>query len=139
MALLHPVRPLPEVPVLARIDLYVDPWAGSRPDAEFLVDGGPQITGRRLTWTDARVEIDRVAAALVAAGSTRGDRVAFLGDSRLDFFIHFLAATSIGCIWQGLNPKYTWDELAFVVADAAPRLIFDGTMVGDRTAERLAE
>ncbi len=128
-----------EVPVLDRIDLYVDHWAGSRPDAEFLVDGGPQITGRRLTWTDARVEIDRVAAALVAAGSTRGDRVAFLGDSRLDFFIHFLAATSIGCIWQGLNPKYTWDELAFVVADAAPRLIFDGTMVGDRIGERLAE
>ena len=127
------------VPVLDRIDLYVDHWAGSRPDAEFLVDGGPQVTGRRLTWIDARVEIDRVAAALVAAGSTRGDRVAFLGDSRLDFFIHFLAATSIGCIWQGLNPKYTWDELAFVVADAAPRLIFDGTMVGDRTAERLAE
>ena len=83
------------VPVLDRIDLYVDHWAGSRPDAEFLVDGGPQVTGRRLTWTDARVEIDRVAAALVAAGSTRGDRVAFLGDSRLDFFIHFLSLIHI--------------------------------------------
>ena len=53
------------VPVLDRIDLYVDHWAGSRPDAEFLVDGGPQVTGRRLTWIDARAEIDTCMRQIV--------------------------------------------------------------------------
>ena len=117
-------------PVLGRIDAYLDYWGDLRPDAEFLIDGGPTFVGRRLTWAEARLEVDRVAAALVAAGMERGDRVAYLADSRLDYFIHFLAATSVGLIWQGLNPGYTRDELAYVVGDATPRVVFDGTTGG---------
>ena len=124
-------------PVLGRIDAYLDHWGGRKPDAEFLIDGGPAFTGRRLSWSDTRREVYRVAAALVAAGLERGDRVAYLSDCRLDFFVHFLATTSIGCIWQGLNPKYTWDELAYVVGDATPRIVFDGTTGGDGPAARL--
>ena len=127
----------PVAPVLDRIDAYLDHWGGRKPDAEFLIDGGPTFTGRRLSWSDTRHEVDRVAAALVAAGLERGDRVAYLSDCRLDFFVHFLAATSIGCIWQGLNPKYTWDELAYVVGDATPRIVFDGTTGGDSPVDRL--
>jgi acyl-CoA synthetase (AMP-forming)/AMP-acid ligase II len=79
-----------------------------------------------------------VAAALVAAGLDRGDRVAYLSDSRLDFFVHFLAATSIGLIWQGLNPKYTWSEVVYVVDDARPRMVFDGLPGGsDGLTDRL--
>ena len=128
MTLLMPAEPV--APVLDRIDAYLDHWAAIRPDSEFLIDGGPSITGRRLTWAQTRVEVDRVAAALVAAGLDRGDRVAYLSDSRLDFFVHFLAATSVGLIWQGLNPKYTWSEVAYVVSDAGPRMVFDGVPGG---------
>lgn len=113
-------------PVLDRIDRYLDHWAADRGDAEFLVDGGPTWTGRRLTWHQARTEVDRTAAALMAAGLRHGDRVAWLSDPRLDFFVHFLAATSIGLVWQGLNPKYTWNEVSWVVGDFAPRMVFDG-------------
>ena len=125
-----PLPSEPVAPVLGRIDAYLDHWAAIRPDAEFLIDGGPAITGRRLTWAQTRVAVDRVAAGLIAAGLERGDRVAFLSDCRLDFFVHFLAATSTGLIWQGLNPKYTWDELVHVVGDAGPRVIFDGLADG---------
>ena len=117
-------------PVLDRIDAYIDHWVALAPDAEFLIDGGPTLTGRRLTWFDTRREVDLVARALIGAGLERGDRVAYLADSRLDFFVHFLAATSVGIIWQGLNPGYTWDELLYVVADAGPRIVFDGTVPG---------
>jgi acyl-CoA synthetase (AMP-forming)/AMP-acid ligase II len=61
-------------PVLGRIDAYLDHWGGRKPDAEFLIDGGPAFTGRRLSWSDTRREVDRMAAALVAAGLERGDR-----------------------------------------------------------------
>ncbi len=128
----------PVAPVLDRIDTYLDHWAAIRPDAEFLIDGGPAITGRRLTWTQTRVVVDSVATALMAAGMERGDRVAYRSDPRLDFFVHFLAATSIGLIWQGLNPKYTWSEVSYVVADAGPRIVFDGVPGGsDGLGDRL--
>ncbi len=122
-------------PILERIDAYVDHWAARTPDAEFLIDGGPTFTGRRLTWADTRAQVDRVAAALIAAGVAPGERVAYLADSRLNFFVHFLATSSIGAIWQGLNPKYTDEELDYVVGDAAPRLVFDGS--GGQRSEAL--
>jgi len=66
-------------PVLDRIDAYIDHWVALAPDAEFLIDGGPTLTGRRLTWSDTRREVDLVARALIGAGLERGDRVAYLG------------------------------------------------------------
>lgn len=136
--------PPPVAPVLDRIDRYLDHWAAQpetdHGDADFLVDGGPHWNGRRLSWHDTRREVDRVAAALLAAGLRRGDRVAWLSDPRLDFFVHFLAATSIGLVWQGLNPKYTWPELSYVVGDFAPTMVFDGRAPGatdDGLSDRL--
>jgi non-ribosomal peptide synthetase component F len=76
--------PLPDdpvAPVLDRIDAYLDHWAAIHPDSEFLIDGGPSITGRRLTWAQTRAAVDSVASALMAAGMQRGDRVAYLSDS----------------------------------------------------------
>ncbi len=35
-----------------------------------------------------------------------------------------MATARIGAIWLGLNPKATYDELAYQVADAEPRLLF---------------
>jgi acyl-CoA synthetase (AMP-forming)/AMP-acid ligase II len=118
--------PEPVAPVLDRIDQYLDHWAADRGDWDFLVDGGPTWTGRRLNWHDTRIEVDRVAAALMATGLDHGERVAYLSDPRLDFFVHFLAATSIGLVWQGLNPKYTWNEVSYVAGDFTPRVVFDG-------------
>ena len=102
-----------------RIDQFVDHWITDRPDQEFLV--GPD---RRLTYAEARVEVDACTAALAAVGVARGDRVGYLGDATVDFFIHFLAATSLGAIWVGLNPKYQAEELAHVISDATPTMIF---------------
>ncbi len=44
--------------------------------------------------------------------------------SRPEFWTLFLAATRVGMIWVGLNPKYKRDELRYIVTDCRPLVIF---------------
>ena len=64
------------------------------------------------------------ARALLAIGIEKGDRVAVLCTSRPEYWVTFLATTSIGAIWLGLNPKYQPQEIRYVIEDAQPRLLF---------------
>jgi acyl-CoA synthetase (AMP-forming)/AMP-acid ligase II len=81
----------------------------------------------RLTNLELQARVDATAALLLASGVKKGDRVATLAPPSLDFWITFLAATSIGAIWQGLNPAYKRNEYAYLLEDAAPALIFAQT------------
>lgn len=81
----------------------------------------------RLTNTELLARVDAAAAFLLASGIKKGDRVATLAPPSLDFWITFLAATSIGAIWQGLNPAYKRNEYAYLLEDAAPALVFAQT------------
>ena len=49
-----------------------------------------------------------------------------------DFFIIFLASVSIGAIWVGLNPRYKCDELAYVLQNSRPSMVFCRTKIRDR-------
>ena len=110
-----------------RISDYVDYHAARTPDAEALVLGD-----LRLNYRDLRFQVDRCAAALVAAGIVKGDRVATLNTPHPDFFVTFLAAASIGAIWIGLNPRYRLEEYRYVIGDAQPRLLFARSRIEDR-------
>ncbi len=92
--------------------------AGATPDAEAAVDGV-----RRLTYAQLATEVDRVARALIAAGVEPGDRVAVMTPPALDFWVTYLATTSIGATWIGLNPRYQTPEYAYLLGDAEPRLV----------------
>lgn len=116
------------VPQLARIIDYVDHWAMHRPNHEALVGDSGRWTYRRL-----RDDVDRCAHALLTAGVRRGDRVALLGDPNPECYIVFLATAGIGGVWVGLNPKYTVAELAHVVTDSQPKLLFGMLGEGDPT------
>ncbi len=107
------------LPVLGLITDHLERQAKSRGGQDFLVLGD-----MRLTYSQTRDLVDRVAQALLASGISRGDRVALLSGPRPEFFVHFLATTSIGAIWLGLNPKYTDGELDHVVGDAEPTMLF---------------
>jgi fatty-acyl-CoA synthase len=106
-------------PVLNLISDHLDRQAERQPNRDFLV-----LNDTRLTYAETRKLVDRTARALMAAGVEKQDRVAMMCDPRPDFFIHFLAVTSIGAIWLGLNPKYTSAELDHVVSDATPSMLF---------------
>ncbi|PZG39707.1 long-chain fatty acid--CoA ligase [Spongiactinospora gelatinilytica] len=121
------------VPRLPRVTDYVGHWAQRHPGREALAGEG----GR---WTYARLrdDVDRCAAALLAAGVRRGDRVALIGDPQPECFVVFLATASIGGIWVGLNPKYTTAELTHVIADSEPAVLFSMIDQGESRLAALA-
>lgn len=121
-------------PLLKLIHDYVGYHAEETPGKLFL--SAPDF---ELTYGQAVRVIDDCAGALIKVGIEKGDRVAWFGNPTPAFFLHFLAASSIGAIWMGLNPKYTSGELAFVVGDARPKAIFaQVTASGEDRSEELA-
>ncbi|WP_214409196.1 class I adenylate-forming enzyme family protein [Sphaerisporangium fuscum] len=117
------------VPRLPLITDYVGHWATRHPEREALAGPGGRWTYRRL-----REDVDRCAAGLLAAGVRHGDRVALLGHPGPECYVVFLATAGIGAVWVGLNPKYTVAELAHVVTDSRPTLLF-GMLDGDPSQE----
>lgn len=113
---------LKAAPLLKLIHDYVAFHAERTPDALFL-----SSPDEEMSYKGAARAVDDCAKALLEAGIEKGDRVAWFGNPAPSFFIHFLAVSSIGAIWMGLNPKYTSGELAHIVGDAKPRAIFAQT------------
>ena len=105
--------------ILRTLADYVDYFARLNPGSEAVVFGQSRITYRRL-----KKDVEDCARALLAFGARKGDRVAMLCTSRPQFWTLLLAATRIGMIWVGLNPKYKRDELRYIVADCQPMIIF---------------
>jgi acyl-CoA synthetase (AMP-forming)/AMP-acid ligase II len=105
--------------VLERIGDYLDIHARATPRAPALV-----FEGTRTSYATLRRRVDECAMALLAAGIRKGARVAMLCTPRPEYWIVFLAATRIGAIWIGLNPKYRLRELSHITADAEPGLMF---------------
>jgi acyl-CoA synthetase (AMP-forming)/AMP-acid ligase II len=85
----------------------------------------PAVACEAFRWTYAELDgaVDAAAAVLRGAGLQPGDIVAVLGHSRPECLVAFLAASRLGAVYLGLNPKYTVRELAFVLGDAQPALV----------------
>jgi len=115
------------IPDLPCISDYVAYHARSRPAAEALV-----LDDERITYAQLESRVNALAAALLAAGIGRGDRVATLCTPSPAYMTAFLATASIGAIWVGLNPKYARSELAYVLKDSGPRLLLTRTKIGSR-------
>lgn len=106
--------------------------AGERPAAAF----GDE------TWSYGELvqDVERCADALTGLGVRAGDRVAMASTPRPEFLTVLLACQRLGAVWIGLNPKYREGELAFILEDSAPRIIFaiarhpDGDPVADLAA-----
>jgi fatty-acyl-CoA synthase len=102
--------------------------AEERPEALAVVDGETRLNNREL-----QRRVDAIASALLKCGVQPGDRVATLAPPSTDFWVTFLATTSIGAIWQGLNPKYQRLEYAYLLEDAKPSVVFVRSPFDDRT------
>jgi acyl-CoA synthetase len=98
----------------------VEQWARVRGDRAALRD--PR---RRLTWSDAKAEVDTVAAALHAAGLREGDRVSVWMGNRIEAVIVFLACSRNGYIFNtSLHYTYTVDEVAGLLDRVSCRALF---------------
>lgn len=114
-------------PLLPRVSDYVQWRAQQQPDATALV-----LDERSISYGELDLQIERLARALLAAGVRKGDRIATLQTPHPDYVTVFLATVSIGAVWVGLNPRYRLGELAHVVTDAEPCLLFTRLAVAER-------
>ena len=78
----------------------------------------------RLTWPELDARVNHLAQALRATGVTPGDRVLWLGQNCHRVLETVLAAAKLGAMCCPVNWRQSPDELAFVLRDADPRLVF---------------
>jgi acyl-CoA synthetase (AMP-forming)/AMP-acid ligase II len=88
---------------------------GQSPDACAVADHD-----QALSYHELRAQVDLYAKALLGLGVKRGDRVAMLAPPSIDFWIVLHAATSIGAVWLGLNPRYRQRDFEHVLIDSEP-------------------
>ncbi|MFM6854758.1 MAG: AMP-binding protein, partial [Sphingopyxis sp.] len=114
--------------------MLIDPiahHAATRPDALAAID---LASGRRWTWAALDADVARVAAWLgnrVGTGSTgaggagaTGARVATLCRNSVDMLVLQHACGRAGAIFVPLNWRLAPAEIAVLIADAAPALLF---------------
>ena len=110
---------MPSSHIHTLISDYLKHHAQTTPDREAVVFGE-----QRLSYAELHTQVQQCAKALLAMNVKKGDRVAVLCTSRTEYWVVFLATTSIGAIWLGLNPKYRLQECRYVLEDARPTLLF---------------
>ncbi len=116
----------PDTPA-ERISDLLQAAARRTPDAVCAVDGS-----RQATFAGLISERDLYAKSLLAVGVRRGDRVAMATPPGLDFWVVLHAATSIGAIWVGINPRYQARDFELLISDAAPSLLVAVSPFDDR-------
>jgi fatty-acyl-CoA synthase len=84
-------------------------------DREALVD---RAAGRRFTYTELYDTVEALAAGLLAAGVTRGDRVGIWAPNRWEWVVLQYATADIGAVLVNINPAYRTHELEFVLKQA---------------------
>ena len=88
-------------------------------DAWYEVD-----TGRMFSFREVKDLTDRLACGLVQAGVCHGDRIAVLGKNSFEFFLVYCAAAALGAIVLPVNWRLSEDEVAYILGDGAPVLLF---------------
>ena len=96
-------------------------WAAQQPDAVAITFGA-----RHFTWTELANRVRRAAAALRAAGLTPGQRIAVLDLNHPSCLELTLACAQVGTANAVVNFRLAPAEIAYVVNDAKPRLLFVG-------------
>ncbi len=94
------------------------------PDKTALVDAAD---GRRISFNEWNRSANRTARFLSArANIGRGDRVAVLAGNCIEYLDIWFACQKLGAILQNLNWRLSVQELAQLLADAAPKVLIYG-------------
>jgi len=90
---------------------------------------------REVSWQEAGERVEALSRALQARGVRRGDAVAVLSRTRLEWILLDWAIMSIGAVVVGLYPSNTPSECAYVLGHAEAVLAF---VEDDAQREKLA-
>lgn len=89
-----------------------------------------QADDRSVTYAELAERVERAAGWLAARGVGEGDRVAFLGRNRIEFFEVLLATKWLGAAIVPVNWRFAAREVEHVVGDAEPvLLVVEGGLV----------
>ena len=100
---------------MTRIDLVL---RRGEPDAPCV-----SFEGRHWSYREFDARVDAAAQALAAAGVQAGDRLALLSTPRPEYLLLLMAASRVGAVYVGLNPRYTAAEVAQALQCVRPRLV----------------
>lgn len=101
-----------------RLHDVLDYQAREHPDLDFAVQ-----EGRRISYREARSETRRMARALLAAGASKGDRVAILSRNTIELALLYFACSRAGIVPVPLNYRLAPREWAGIAADAEACLL----------------
>jgi len=94
-------------------------WAYETPDAVALAVGSDCVTYRELDdW------VDRVAAVMTGENVRVGDRVCVAGGNCLEWVVVALAGLRCGAIVSGLNHRFVATELAGLIRQYEPAMVY---------------
>ncbi|MDY7097533.1 MAG: class I adenylate-forming enzyme family protein [Pseudomonadota bacterium] len=94
-------------------------WARAQPDQIALVDDN-----RDIAWAELIGLVERIAARLVETGLERGQSVAILGTSSVEYALVFLAAIRAGGVAAPLTTSATPEQLEGMAKDSGARHLF---------------
>lgn len=79
---------------------------------------------RPMTWAEAADRVEKIAAGLITLGCAPGDRVAILGNTRLEWALCDLAALHAGCVSLGVYQTLSADQSRYILEDSGARVLF---------------
>jgi acyl-CoA synthetase (AMP-forming)/AMP-acid ligase II len=82
--------------------------------------------GRETTFADFDRHTNQVANALIAAGLSTGDRVAYVGKNSDWYFELLIGAAKAGVVTTPIGWRLAAPEIAYIVADSDAKLVFVG-------------
>jgi acyl-CoA synthetase (AMP-forming)/AMP-acid ligase II len=94
-------------------------WARRKPQEIALRDDT-----RELTWAQLDDRVERLAARLIETGLARGQSVAILGTSCINYALVFLAAVRAGGVAAPLTTSASKDQLIGMARDSGARHLF---------------
>lgn len=97
---------------------YLEAAASARGETIALIDGD-----RRLTYSELRVQVFKLATELLRRGVGRGDRVVMLIANSIDFVVAFWAIQYVGAVAVPLNPAIITSKLRWILADCSPSFL----------------
>lgn len=99
---------------------------------------GLEFDGEVFTFGRLDEESDRLAAWLLAAGVEPGDRVAVYLKNSPALVLIYLAAAKSRFVFTPINILYRRDEIAHILADAEPKVVFADPESEDLAASAIA-
>jgi long-chain acyl-CoA synthetase len=79
-----------------------------------------------LTWSEVYARAKRVSRALVEAGVSPGDRVAFLDRNSIEYFEVFFGCALLGAVSVAINWRLAPAEMAAIIEDSHSKVVVFG-------------